>query len=274
MAATTPHHPTQLQEAKVPIPFYADDTVTLYLGDSRELIPELQLQADLIMADPPYEETGYEWDRWPTGWLTTVAPVARALWCFGGLRMFMRHAPEFTTAGWKLSHDVAGKDVEVLWEKHNASGADADRFRRIHEQAGLFYRGPWSSLHREPQRVTTGVVERGRVVKQGAKDIGHRGEYRAGGWTDSGTRLMASVIPVRSMHGRALHPTEKPIGLLDPLIRYACPPGGLVLDPFAGSGSTLDAARQAGRRAVGIEANEQYAERAALRLSQATLPAA
>jgi site-specific DNA-methyltransferase (adenine-specific) len=76
------------------------------------------------------------------------------------------------------------------------------------------------------------------------------------------------------MHGRALHPTEKPIGLLDPLIRYACPVGGLVLDPFAGSGSTLDAARQAGRRAIGIEASEQYAERAALRLSQATLPAA
>jgi site-specific DNA-methyltransferase (adenine-specific) len=76
------------------------------------------------------------------------------------------------------------------------------------------------------------------------------------------------------MHGRALHPTEKPIGLLDPLIRYACPVGGLVLDPFAGSGSTLDAARQAGRRAIGIEGHEPYAERAALRLSQATLPAA
>jgi site-specific DNA-methyltransferase (adenine-specific) len=60
---------------------------------------------------------------------------------------------------------------------------------------------------------------------------------------------------------------------LDPLIRYACPPSGLVLDPFAGSGSTLDAARQAGRRAIGIEAHEPYAEAAARRLDAFVLPA-
>jgi site-specific DNA-methyltransferase (adenine-specific) len=66
---------------------------------------------------------------------------------------------------------------------------------------------------------------------------------------------------------------EKPLGILDPLIRYACPPGGLVLDPFAGSGSTLDAARQCGRRAIGVEANERYAEAAARRLSNLTLEA-
>jgi site-specific DNA-methyltransferase (adenine-specific) len=78
---------------------------------------------------------------------------------------------------------------------------------------------------------------------------------------------MRSVIPAQSMNNRAVHPTEKPIGILDPLIKYACPEGGLVVDPFAGSGSTLDAARQAGRRGIGIEAHEPYAEAAALRLS-------
>jgi site-specific DNA-methyltransferase (adenine-specific) len=55
------------------------------------------------------------------------------------------------------------------------------------------------------------------------------------------------------------------------MIAYACPPGGLVLDMFAGSGSTLDAARSSGRRAVGIEADERYAEAAARRLSQPLL---
>lgn len=258
----------------MPEPYYSDDHVELHLGDMREILPALRLQADLICADPPYEETGYHWDRWPGGWLEAASAVSRSLWCFGGLRMFMRYASEFAAAGWKLSHDTIGKDIDVAWEKHNASGPDADRFRRIHEQVGLFYQGPWSTLHREPQRITTGVTERGRVVKQGAKEIGHRGEYRTGGWTDSGTRLMTSVIPVRSMHRRgAIHPTEKPVDLLMPLIRYACPPGGLVVDPFAGSGSTLDAARQAGRRAVGIEANEAYCEAAARRLAVLTLEA-
>lgn len=51
------------------------------------------------------------------------------------------------------------------------------------------------------------------------------------------------------------------------LVEYAVPPGGLVLDPFAGSCSTLLTARQLGRRAVGIEANEEHCERAAKRLS-------
>ena len=73
------------------------------------------------------------------------------------------------------------------------------------------------------------------------------------------------------MNGRAMHPTEKPVGVLTPLISYACPPGGLVVDPFAGSGSTLEAARLSGRRAIGVEIDEQYAEKAARRLSQAPL---
>jgi site-specific DNA-methyltransferase (adenine-specific) len=73
------------------------------------------------------------------------------------------------------------------------------------------------------------------------------------------------------MHGRAIHPTQKPVGILTPLIEYACPPGGLVIDPFAGSGSTLEAARLTGRRAIGIEAHEPYIERAARRLEQAPL---
>jgi len=242
-------------------PYYADDTVTLYCGDCREILPALDAHPDCVIADPPYQETSLAWDRWPDGWPAVVAGIASSLWCFGTLRMFMGRAAEF--APWKLSHDT-------IWRKHNASGPNADRFRRIHEQVGHFYRGRWSDLYRCPQRVTTGVVERGRIVKQGPKEISQRGVYRTGAWTDDGTRLMTSVIDAPSMHRRgAVHPCEKPVSLLAVLIGYACPPGGLVLDPFAGSGATAVAAGLSGRRAVLIEADERYCEAIAHRLQDA-----
>ena len=82
---------------------------------------------------------------------------------------------------------------------------------------------------------------------------------------------MRSVIYCRSMHGRALHPTEKPAGILEPLIAYGCPPGGTVFDPMAGSGATGAAAKAIGRRSVLIEADERYCEIAARRLAQDVL---
>ena len=55
--------------------------------------------------------------------------------------------------------------------------------------------------------------------------------------------------------------------MLLPLLRYACPPGGLVLDPFLGSGSTLVAARELGMRGIGIEREERYCAAAVARLT-------
>jgi site-specific DNA-methyltransferase (adenine-specific) len=64
---------------------------------------------------------------------------------------------------------------------------------------------------------------------------------------------MRSVIDMRSCHGAAIHPTEKPVGLLQILIRTSCPPGGLVGDFFAGSGSAGEACAHSGRNYVGCE---------------------
>jgi site-specific DNA-methyltransferase (adenine-specific) len=243
-------------------PYFADGQVELYLGDSRGILPALGVTADCIVADPPYGETSLVWDRWPHGWLETAAPVTRSLWCFGSLRMFLDHGYEFTAARWKLSQDV-------IWEKANGTGFATDRFKRVHETAAHWYRGDWSDLHHDtPRTAYTGPDKhiRMRNIAHGP----HLGDIGMTRYDDDGTRLARSVQFAQSVRG-GLHPTEKPVGILDPLIAYACPPGGLIIDPFAGSGSTLDAARASGRRAIGIEADERYCELAARRLAQGCL---
>ncbi len=67
------------------------------------------------------------------------------------------------------------------------------------------------------------------------------------------------------------HPSPKPVGVMEHLLRVVIPPGGVVLDPFMGSGSTLRAAANLGMRAIGIEAEERYCEVAASRLAQGAL---
>jgi site-specific DNA-methyltransferase (adenine-specific) len=243
-------------------PYFDDGTVTLYLGDCREIVPELGIAADMILADPPYGKTRMAWDRWPDGWLDTAAAASSTLWCFSSMSVLFDHFGEFAAAGWRYDH-------EVVWEKHNGSDMRNDRFRRVHEFAVLWCRGKAGDQHRQVPRVTTDapmtIRHKRRPPHFGDAD---RPAYAS---VDGGSRLMRSVVKARSMHGRAIHPFEKPLEIISPLIEYSCPPGGLVLDLFAGSGSTLDAARQAGRRGIGIEGDERYIEAATRRLSQPAL---
>jgi site-specific DNA-methyltransferase (adenine-specific) len=76
---------------------------------------------------------------------------------------------------------------------------------------------------------------------------------------DGGPRLMRSVIYCRNEHGRAEHPTQKPVGIVKPLLLYSCPPSGIVLDCFAGSGTTGVVASEHGRSAILIEGKPKYA---------------
>jgi site-specific DNA-methyltransferase (adenine-specific) len=235
-------------------PYYDDGAVVLYHADFRDVdLDGCDIAA--CVTDPPYGTTSLAWDRWPVGWPSAIARHTRQLWCFASMRTLLDHGQEF--AAWKFAQDV-------VWEKHNGSSFHADRFRRVHEFATHWYQGKWSDLTLTPQ-VTFDAVARQVRAKTRPPHMGdiERTPYIS---TDGGPRLQRSVIKVRSTHRSAIHPTQKPTGILEPLIAYSTQPGDVVLDPFAGSGSTLIAARDLGRRAIGIEGDERYCEAIARRL--------
>lgn len=215
---------------------------------------------DCILTDPPYGETSLEWDKWPLGWPSRVLPLLKptgSMWVFGSTRVFFDHVAEF--GGWKLAQDI-------VWEKHNGSGFQADRFKRVHENALHFYRAdaPWEGVYKDPQYTPDAVA---RSVRR-KKGPAHMGEIGAGSFKseEGGDRLMRSVIYCRSEHGRAVHPTQKPLGVVEPLLLYSSPEGGTVLDIFAGSGTTGVAAQRHGRNAILIEGKPEFAEAAKTRL--------
>ena len=247
-------------------PYYDEGGITIYHGDFREVLPGLE--ADVVVADPPYGETSLAWDRWPDGWPQFVAervPAALQLWCFGSTRMFLTRRDEF--AAWRLAQDI-------VWTKPRGRGTTTDRFNRSHELLLHWYRGPWGHLHRDVPRIP-GTPPRGRATRRGAINDGTKVKPIAGAGTYyyDGTRRQLSVIPGDPGDPRTtLHPNQKPVELLSPIITYSCPEGGTVLDPFMGSGSTLRAAKDLGRKAIGVEIEERYCEIAVRRCAQEVLP--
>lgn len=238
-------------------PYYEHGGITIYHGDCREVLPRLQVPIHVVIADPPYGETDLAWDRRISGWLQALS--ADSLWCFGSFRFFLQTAAEFMD--WKFAQ-------EIIWEKQNGSGFAVDRFNRVHEIATHWYRGRWDHIFHDVPRVRSSVKSKRKgPVKRGVRTP-HRGKIDQGRWIDDGERLVRSIIPCRNEHFKAEHPTQKPLELMRILVGYSCPKGGLLVDPFCGSGSTLVAAKSLGRNAIGIEIEEKYCEISAKRLSQ------
>lgn len=233
------------------------------LGDCREILPAFPAASfDACIADPPYGDTSLEWDRVCTGWLEEVSRVlkpAASVWVFGSLRFLAPVFAQMADAGFRYSQDV-------VWEKQNGTGFHADRFRRVHEHAVLFYQGAWGDVYHETQYTMDATA---KTVRRKTRPT-HIGHIDAGHYTseDGGPRLQRSVIRCANEHGRAIHPTQKPLDLLRLLVRYSVPPGGSCVVPFAGSGSEVLACLLEDRRAFGVELDPEYQQAATLRLER------
>jgi len=218
-------------------PYYDEDGITLYCGDCRDILPLLE-PVDLIVTDPAYGETSLAWDVPPTDWLPELSRLAPQLWSFASMRMVLAGAFR-DWPGWTFAQDV-------VWEKHSGSSFVADRFKRVHEHLLHFYSGTWGDLYNVPPTTmlygpAAHVRSNGRTPNDTAHtgDIGPRRSYES-----FGERLQRSVVYCRSEKGRAIHETQKPVYVTGLAVTNSCPPDGVVLDPFAGSCTTLIAARE------------------------------
>lgn len=229
-------------EREVPVtPYYEGHGVVLYHGDCRDVIPSLE-PSDLLLTDPPY---GVSWrsSRGAHDVLTgDDGSLTPAMWLPLALRATRRgrHAYVFGLQERDIDREwpMCGL-AELVWDKGVMGLGDIT--------------SPWGPAH-EP--ILFGVQEISKANR--AKNYG----------VTAARLRKGSVLHVQRPHSAQTlrHPTEKPVELLRILIESSSTFGETVLDPFAGSGSTLEAAILEGRRAIGIEIDERFCDAAARRL--------
>jgi DNA modification methylase len=219
----------------------------------------------------PATEAAKQWQGWGTALKPSLEPITLA-----------RKPLEGTVAANVLQHGTGAINVDGcrLEGQHtytprltsNANMND-DGWQRIGQSAdSVTASGRWpANFIHDGSKEVTGLFPTTAPARSGnrgkgidgptfrhasGEEIGVRGHNDLGG---SAARFFYCAKTSQSERGKGNnHPTVKPIDLMRYLCRMVTPPGGVVLDPFAGSGSTLLAARREGFRAIGIELSEEY----------------
>lgn len=225
-------------------------TWTLHEGDCLAVLPTLpDASVDAVVTDPPYgcasgskvcirgkriEAFNLEWDQ-SADW-AWMAETARILRPGGSLVTFCNTA--HTGDPWQACIAAGLRPAQMLaWTRHDPPPNPRRSFCSAFDVAVYAVR-PGGERH----------------------------------WAGGG--LTRNVFECSPSKGRDRwdypHPTQKPLALITWLVGLVCPPGGLVLDPFAGSGTTGVAALELGRRFAGIEKDPGYCEMARRRIEAAT----
>lgn len=228
-------------------PYYEDGAVTLYHGDCRELLASLpERSVDAVITDPPYSDRTHGMAKTNKGRGHGVKAVT-----------FASITEEDLTATLAACGRVTRRWVIATLDYRHAFRVDQEppeglRTLRV---------GVWVKPNPMPQisadRPGQGWEAIAFMHRADVKPSWHGGG-RAGVWTH----------PVVQNEG---HPTAKPLPMVGDWVRLFTDPGDAVLDPFAGSGTTLRAAIDNGRKAIGCEIDERYCELIVKRLAQGAL---
>lgn len=227
--------------------YYTDDEVAIYHMDARAYLEELSGgheggHGDHVITDPPYDEKTHAGSR------------------------TLRDGGEATPIDFPPLEDPGDLMRQLLrvtrrWVVAFCALEQLAAYR-AGAQAAWVRAGVWDRVNTTPQL----SGDRPAQAVDGIA-IAHRpGKKR---WNRGGH---AAIWRYRPERGAArVHPAQKPIALMRDLIGAFSDPGETILDPFMGSGTTLRAAKDLGRRAVGVELEERYCELAAERMAQRVL---
>lgn len=237
--------------------YYEDESVTLYHGDALDVLRATSSQSvDAVITDPPFDARTHSMARSNVEAYGTSKGRGRP---FGGTS---------SVAFQPLTHDdqtalFAGLGrVTRRWVVSNLSTHTAFRFE-IDPPPGLkmLRVGVWVKTNPMP------IMSADRPA-MGWEPIAylHRDDTKPT-WNGGG-RAGNYVMPTSQGSG---HPTQKPLDMVRDFVQRFTNPGDTILDPFAGTGTTLRAAVDEGRRVIGVEADERWCEVIANRLAQTVL---
>lgn len=234
---------------------------TLYKGDCLEEMKKIEDgSVDMILCDPPYGTTQAAWD--------CVIPIVD-MWaqyeriCRGAI--VLTATQPFSSA--LVSSNYKAFRHEWVWDRVNRKSGHLNAKiapMRIHELALVFSSGKYTY---NPQMVAS--TRATSTNRDGARNSLYGRQSRHPNY-DSSVRYPTDVISIKADDPRVrVHPTQKPVALMEYLIRTYTNEGDVVMDNCMGSGTTGVACANTGRKFIGIERDDTYFEIAKSRIEQA-----
>ena len=223
------------------------------------LIPDESV--DLVIADPPYglgKDYGNDSDMksaeelvdWTIEWVDLVIPKLKKT---GSLYIFAtwRRSPEIFYFMKKKLMMIN----EIIWDRRVPSmGGSTRRFSSVHDTIGYFALS--ENYYFDIDAVRIPYDEQTKKARTRSIFVGSK-------WLEKGynPKDVWSVSRLHRQHKeREDHPTQKPLTIIERMVKASCPPNGMVLDPFCGSGTTIAACLGSDRKCIGFELNPVYCD--------------